>query len=1029
MTIEQFPVVGLGASADDISALEDFFDALGNERSMAFVVVTHLDKKRADNLHKVIDGYTPLKVAVAADGDALAAGHVYVLPEGIVATIQNGVLSLEKETLSRSDRRPIDAFFSALAADQGDNSVGVVLSTNGPDGMSGLEVIKGHGGITFAQVASTSDAASLEISRDALTSGLVDFAISARDIPEKLHRVQEGRTHSAKLTQRSERGDKAVEKALQKITLLLRTHSSHDFSRYKSKTFLRRIARRMQVTQDASIEDYADRLVKHAEEVKALYQDLLINVTEFFRDPDAFAALETTVIPQLFKNRSADDIIRVWVPGCSTGEEVYSIAILLTEAMENVDPCPRVQIFATDLDERALTLARAGRYMLPLLSRISDSRRKRFFRKDGEYAVIAQSVRDLCVFSAHNVTSDPPFSRMDLLSCRNLLIYFGRELQDQVIPTFHYALKPGGFLFLGSSESISQHGDLFLPVDQKQRLFQSRGFGAIRPRLPMQLGQQREGQVPRSYTEEPSRASSYHVKQRAEALVLERFAPAHVVIRNEGDIVFYSARTSQYLDMPRGAPTRQIWDLARSELRMELRAALRQAQDTDMTAVSYATVKSSDGKQATPVQITAEPLRNEGEAERLFVVVFSSGLPSQSRLATDQQNDPPEDVMRSEREMRDMRERMQSTVEEYETAIEELRSANEELLSVNEEAQSTNEELEASKEEMQSLNEELNTINGELNGKLVELDRANADLRNLYEATQIATIFLDDSLVIRNFTPAAATFFHLRQGDVGRPLTDLASALQYPELHESIQSVFDNGKMLEHTLPPDSNGEVFLVRLVPYLSQNNRTTGVVVTLVDITNLAKAEAHQRVLIEELNHRVKNMLAVVISISRATWRSSDSADVFIETFGERLQSMARAHTLLSNSGWTSVSLKSILNEELGAYDDWIDLSGPDLELPTEIALSFGLIIHELTTNAAKHGAFSADGGHVSIKWTTQKGQLDLTWQETGGPPVNTPERKGFGLVLLEGQVSAQLGGQIDFSFQPTGLRVELSVPTAS
>ncbi|MGB3796926.1 MAG: CheR family methyltransferase, partial [Alteraurantiacibacter sp.] len=684
----------------------------------------------------------------------------------------------------------------------------------------------------------------------------------------------------------------------------------------------------------------------------------------------------------------------------------------------------------TDIDESALSIARTGRYPAGLLANIGDNRRQRFFRKDGASWVVVKDLRDLCMFSPHSVISDPPFSRMDLVSCRNLLIYLGRGLQEQVIPTFHYALKPGGYLLLGSSESISQHDDLFAPIDQKLRVFQSRAHDTHRPRLPMNFGSLGRNLGQSETGEQSAEANAYQLRQRVERQVLERHVPAHVVVRAEGDIVHYSTQTARYLEMPRGAPNRHLLDLARPELRLELRAALRDAVESGRVSNNRAVMKDETTGEDIAVALTVEPLRSDVKTEKLFLVLFSQAEPIVKVKPSDPNSVSRDAKEAAERDIRDMHERLQSTVEEYETAIEELRSSNEELVSVNEEAQSTNEELEASKEETQSLNEELSTINGELNSKVVELDRTNSDLKNLHEATRIATIFLDDDLVIRNFTPEASTIFNLRDADVGRPLTELASALDYPELRQNIQAVSESGEMLERQLSVDDSKDHFLVRLNPYRDRNEDVAGVVVTLVDISKLARAEAQHRLLIEELNHRVKNMLAVVISIAKATLRNTPSPEAFTDTFIGRLQGMARAYALLSDQNWVTVALRNILKRELEAHDiGRFTLTGPDAELEPEMALSIGLVIHELATNAAKYGALSANEGHVAIDWPMSNAQLQVDWTETGGPVVSKPGQKGFGIALVEGQICTQLGGNMDVEYAPTGLIVKLSVPLGS
>ncbi|MWP40124.1 PAS domain-containing protein [Rhodobacter sphaeroides] len=1020
-------IVGIGASAGGIRALEGFFRHMPHDMDAAFVVVTHLNPERESLLHQVIGRQTSMPVEIAAPGQKVLPGHVYVLPQGHILTIRRGCLELEAEDSLTRERKPIDVFLSSLAVDQGENAVGIIMSGGDSDGTLGVKAVKERGGITMAQISDGSEVQNAEMPDSAIASGLVDFAISVEEMGPTLQRIRQSHGALADIVAREHMEGEAgtLTRAQIEIARILRTHCGHDFARYKGKTFLRRVRRRMQVAHIPSLEAYIERLRTTPGEAQALFRDLLINVTDFFRDAEAFATLESTVIPRLFQGRGADETIRVWVPGCATGEEVYSIGILMREAMEASEPAPRVQIFATDIDEPALSVARAGRYPEPMLESVSPERRKRFFRREGASFVVSKDVRDLCIFSPHSVISDPPFSRMDLVSCRNLLIYFGADLQKQVIPTFHYALRPGGYLFLGTSESIGAHGDLFAPVDKKQRIFQSRGLDGRRPRLPLALGGSTP--VPARFEdgERAQAASGYHLRQRVESQVLDHHAPPHVVITRQGDIVFYSARTGQYLEAPRGAPSRQLMELVRRELRLDLRAALRQTLETGRIAERCATLLAAEDEPAERVEMTVEPLEAREGGEPLFLVLFRSlGAAPGAREAD---ATAPHAAEALEIELREMRERLQSTVEEYETALEELKSSNEELVSVNEEAQSTNEELEASKEEMQSLNEELSTINLELNSKVEELDRANSDLANLYRATQIATVFLDRNLVIRHFTPAASAFFNLRASDVGRPLTELASVLDYPELQDHMARVFASGELLEHRLDATGDARHYLVRLNPYRDGGEVVQGVVVTFVDITGLARAEAQQKVLIAELNHRVKNMLSVVISIVHMTGRRSPEAESFIATLVERLHGMARAYDLLSRVSWSQVRLRDLAGLALGGYGERrIDLTGPDVLLSPTQALALGMVIHELATNAAKYGALSGGAGRVSLGWTIEHGRVGIAWQEHDGPPVARPDHKGFGLTLIEGQVQSQLQGTVEEHFEPDGFRLTLTFP---
>lgn len=1018
-------IVGIGASAGGIPALEGFFRHIPEGLAAAFVVVTHLNPQRESLLHKVIGHQTPMPVEVAASGRQVKAGHVYVMPQGFTMTIHGGCFDLRTEDVMKRERKPVDVFLTALAVDQGENSVAIILSGGDSDGTLGAKAVKERGGITMAQATDGDVPLNPEMPDSAIESGLIDFAIPVEEMGHTLHRLQQSHGVLAGLVAQGQKeaDSERLGKVQEEISSLLRSQCGHDFSRYKGKTFLRRVRRRMQITHLTTFESYMTLLREKPAEAQALFRDLLINVTDFFRDAEAFATLESSVIPQLFKGRGADDTIRIWVPGCATGEEVYSLAILMRERMETLNASPRVQIFATDIDEPALTVARGGRYPEPLLESVTPERRKRFFRREGASWVVSQEVRDLCIFSPHSVISDPPFSRMDLVSCRNLLIYFGPDLQNQVIPTFHYALKPGGFLFLGTSESIGQHGDLFAPVDKKHRIFQTRGLSSQRPRLPVTPGGSLAGPARFEDADRDRAATGYHLRQIVEAQVLDHHAPPHVVVTHHGDIVFYSARTGRYLEPPRGAPSRQLMELVRRDLRLDLRAALREAIESGRPSGRRNTLVVDDSEPAELVEMTVEPLdaRNGGEA--LYLVLFRS---LGEAVAVGASSAALAGTTALEAETRDLRERLQSTVEEYETALEELRSSNEELVSVNEEVQSTNEELEASKEEMQSLNEELSTINIELNSKVEELDRANSDLANLYRATQIATVFLDRNLVIRNFTPAASAFFNLRPSDIGRPLTELASVLDYPELQGHIDRVLGGEEPLEHRLSALGDRH-YLVRLNPYRDGAEKVQGAVVTFVDITGLAKAEAQHQVLISELNHRVKNMLAVIISIVNMTRRRATSIDGWFDTLVARLHGMAKAYDLLSRASWNRVTIKDLADLALGGYGTRrVTTRGPDVSLVPTQALALGMVIHELATNAAKYGALSTDAGTIVLEWTLIDGSIRMTWTESGGPPVVEPDHKGFGMTLIEGQVQSQLDGTCKEMFKPEGFRLSLTFP---
>lgn len=1025
-----FPIVGVGASAGGVEALEGFFQGVPPQPGLAFIVVTHLSPDRDSLLHEIIARCTDLTVAVAAADVEVKVNCVYVLPADAIISIEARRLQLRRSS-SRRERKPIDILFSSLAIDQGEYAASVVLSGGDGDGTLGTKAIKERGGLTLAQVAGDHGPRHPSMPDSALSTDFVDFALPAHEMGAKL-------AEFARLLKENDSvagPDPERATARLEICAILHNQVGHDFAGYKSKTFFRRVQRRIQVTQLPTQDAYVQRLKDDPKEVSALFRDLLINVTDFFRDAEAFDKLAELVIPKIFEGRGAEDTVRIWVPGCATGEEVYSIAILLREYMDTLITIPRVQLFATDIDEHALAVARAGRYPEALLGSVSAERRDRFFVPEGGSFVLTKGVRDLCIFSPHSVIRDPPFSRLDLVSCRNLLIYFGADVQNLVLPTFHYSLRKDGYLFLGLSESIGRFSDLFAAVDQKHRIFRARESISIKPRLPMAvrshpalelMGQPRH----RANGSAPGAA----LRHALESQVLERFAPAHVLVTRDGDIVHFSARTNKYLELAPGAPTRQLISLARKGLRLDLRSAFREAVESDASVSREAAPVLGEDGRLQLVNLTVEPLVERNGDDPLYIVLFSDRGPSLS-VAEAQARKPTADtaaIQHLERELRDTKERLQSLIEEYETALEELRSSNEELLSVNEELQSSIEELEASKEELQSLNEELNTVNAALTMKIDALDRANSDLQNLFESTQIPTVFLNRDLVIRSFTPAVKELFNILPGDRGRPLTDLRSRLALPGFIEDIQSVFDTGNVLEREVFHEQAATHFILRIAPYRGLDQQIEGVVITFVDVTRLAQATAHQQTLIAELNHRVKNMLMVAIGIAQQTHKSSATPEAFLQAFIGRLQAMARSYELLSKENWTETSLADLLHTELSPFGAGrLTLHGPPISLNPKTALSLGMVLHELATNAGKYGALSVPDGKLSIQWSrTVDGStgdgLDFRWSEAGGPPLPDARKPGFGLKLIEMETSYNLGGHAEMDFRPEGLGARLSFP---
>jgi two-component system CheB/CheR fusion protein len=1030
-------VVGIGASAGGIEALEGLFRDMPDDVGMAFVVVAHLAPGRESALAEILGRSTSLPVQEAVDGEAVEAGHVYVIPPDTLVSMQQGRLQVRKANPAKRERNPVDVFLGSLAQDDGERAIAIILSGAGTDGTLGIKAVKEHGGLTLAQGVDGSRPRHSGMPTSAIATGLIDLIVPVEQIPAKLVDYANGLASVADITEAAEGGGEPgkINGARNTICEILRNQVGHDFTGYKERTFLRRVQRRMQVLQLSSIDTYIARLRQDPDEVSLLFRDLLIGVTDFFRDTEAFEALDSLVMPRLLEGKGAGDTIRIWCPGCATGEEIYSIAILLRERLDRLRAVPKVQLFATDIDDLALDVARTARYPAALLHGISPERLRRFFTEEGGSYHLSKQIRDMCIFSSHSVIRDPPFSRIDLISCRNLLIYIGTDLQRQVIPVFHYALRSGGFLFLGSAENVSQHGDLFTALDKKHRIFQRREHGSSHLNFPLLASTAR----PRGGLEhkhEPA-ANSPSVRRLVENRVLERHAPPHVLVNRDGDVVYYSSRTGKYLEAAAGQPSRQLLGMARKGVHLDLRAALQQAMETrNPTRRDGVAVEVEDGR-IQLVDILVEPLP-ERDDDPVFLVLFvdSGPLLTPDEAAHGRYSGAIEpEVEQLERELRDTRERLQSTIEEYETALEELKSANEELVSVNEELQSANEELETSKEEIQSVNEELHTVNQELTSNVEQLNRANSDLRNLFASTQIAIIFLDRQLVIRSFTPAVAGLFNLIPTDRGRPLADMTDDLDHPGLHGDIRAVLDTGQVIEKRVSRRDGRTHFLMRALPYRAGESSLDGVVLTFVDITNLVEGERQQQTLVHELNHRVRNMLTVVMAIASQTLaRNPEPAD-FAQAFTGRVEALTRAYGLVARQQWGDVPLEDVVRAELEPHllgrEDGIVIEGPRTMLRGKAAVALGMVLHELATNAVKYGALSATIGRLAVTWQVensagQRKSLDLHWVESDGPPMVVPDRKGFGTELVEREIRHELDGQVTLDFAPDGLRAAITIP---
>ncbi|SEP50756.1 two-component system, chemotaxis family, CheB/CheR fusion protein [Rhodospirillales bacterium URHD0017] len=847
------PVVGIGASAGGIGALETLVPLFAPDAGLAYVVVQHLDPTHESVLTALLARAAKIPVVEIKDQTSIQADHVYVIPPNTAVTVADGRLRLTPPVEPRGQRTPIDGFFVSLAEARGESAAAIVLSGTGSDGTIGLRAVKEHGGLTVAQ----DDAEYDGMMRSAVRSGMVDFVLPIEKIPAKLydyfrHLIEvDGRKGPDGVRQEATAN-------LAHISTLLRARTGHDFSGYKDKTVARRVQRRMQVLQIDEVPDFIERLRKEPQQLDALLQDLLIGVTNFFRDPQAFEALEREVIPQLFEGKGPEDALRVWVPGCSTGEEAYSIAILLREHMPKAQSAPKLQIFASDIDEHSLQIARIGRFPATIAKDVPPARLERYFvREDGTYR-IASDLREICLFSAHNLLRDAPFSKLDLIACRNLLIYLTPELQNRVIPLFHYALNDGGFLFLGTSENVTRHPRLFSTVDKGYRIFRRRPLIERRlPEFPLtspEEGRRQGASAPRmGIPQEP-------LQTLAERQLLDRYSPAYVVVNSDGELLHGSARTGKYLELAPGAPRNDIYGMARPGLKPDLRAGVHKAVSTGQVAIQRGvTIGTNGGRQS--IDLIIHPIRNSAMPDSLYMVVFQDvgGIKQAGAAEGGESVEELENanLRQLEMDLRATRERLQTTTEELESSNEELKSGNEELSSMNEELQSANEELETSKEELQSINEELQTVNAELNSRVEELSRANSDIANLLESTQIATVFLDRNLSIKSFTPAAKDVFRLVESDTGRPLTHVRARFNSDTVQEDAERVLRTLSTIERQVESNHSDARYVMRMMPYRTVDNVIGGVVITFVDITRITAAEARIDELTVDLRNRVQSL----------------------------------------------------------------------------------------------------------------------------------------------------------------------------
>jgi two-component system CheB/CheR fusion protein len=1154
-----FPIVGVGASAGGLEALEKLFGAMPAESGMAFVVIQHLDPTRQSHMVELLSHRTRMSVVAVEEGAKVQADRVYMILPNSEVTIEDGILHLAEPSESRAARRPVDTFLISLAEDQKECSVGVILSGTGSNGSSGIRAIKEYGGLALAQAPET--AAHPGMPRSAIATGMIDAVLPPDQIAEVLVRYARHLHLELRPEQATEpAGDDAS--TFTNILAFVQARTGHDFRFYKKATLTRRMHRRVGLHGFARLADYERFLRHNPQEVQALVKDLTITVSGFFRDPEAWEALNEQVIAPLVRERPGGEVIRVWVPACASGEEAYTIAMLIAEQAEAAQKSFDVKIFATDPAEDGLSMARRGLFPGTIERDVSDERLRRFFERTDDSFLVRKELREWVIFAPQNLLQDPPFFRVDLVSCRNFLIYLEEEAQSKVIALFHFALNDNGSLLLGAAETLGRSHELFETVSKKWRIY--RRLGPTRHDIvDFPIAGRRMQPAGGGIQAAAEQLFTAHTADIAQRALASRFAPASVMIDRAHRIVYFHGATEDYLANPPGQPTRDLFAMVRDGLRTKLRGAVQMAARESRPVTIPASVRS--GGSGRPVTVTVSPVRGQ-RADGMLLVSFegnsrepavSPAAPASEPVQSDALSTDDARIEREfETELNNVRDELSRTIEELEASNEELKASNEEITSMNEELQSANEELETSKEELQSLNEELNTVNNELQTKVEELEGTTNDLSNLLSSTEIATVFLDQQLKIRFFTPSMSSLMDVIASDIGRPIGSFAPKFKDPNLLQDAQGVLARLVPAEAEVPAD-NGRWYQRRVIPYRTQDNRIDGIVVTFADITTPKQAEAevraahdqiaqiydsvphplvvldpelqvrsaneafyrlfqvrrddtvgrpihelgnrqwdvqtlrqllvdvlskrqavedyvvehefehlgprvmllqaaqvrgaqlillsiqditerkhweeHQQLLVSELSHRVKNTLATVQSIAAQTIRHAASLESFYQDFSGRLQALGGAHALLTARNWQSLDLRSVVVEPLRAYTEAgerVRLQGPEIELKPGAALALSLAVHELATNAAKHGALSKPEGAIVVDWNLTGSEdrrvLRLVWSEHDGPKVAAPAEHGFGLGLIERLTSYELDGDVRYDFTPEGFACELRLP---
>lgn len=1129
------PIVAVGASAGGLRALRPFFAGFPDSPGAAFVLVLHLHPDQPSHLVEILSGYTRMPVVGVDEEMVLEADHVYAVTPGTALVVRDG--SLAVVPAGERPRHPIDTLFTTLAEHGGETVAAVVLSGTGGNGIAGIRAVKEAGGAVFVQDPATAEFQDMPYA--AMQTGTADRVLAPEAMGQEIVgflAYQTGRDAA-----RPEAATAEETGTLERVLSAVASRTGQDFRGYKTSTLLRRVRRRMGLHRIGSLTDYEALLGDSAEEADALLRDLLINVTRFFRDPGAWETLAETVVRPLVDDIATGQEVRAWVPGCATGEEAYTLAILLFEAADAAGKDIALKVFATDPAHRALDFARAGLYPHAIAEQVGPGRLSAFFTRENEGYRVGRRLREALVFAPHNVLADPPFSRMNVVSCRNLLIYLARPLQERVVALLHFSLVDGGCLFLGPAETTGTATGMFEPLSKVWRIY--RRIGPTRHDLAT---------MPHGGADMPRLAPGrLGIAERSRAALLDAMVPPSVVVDARSEVVYFHGDTDRFLRQPRGEPTRDLLGLVREGLEPAVRSALFEARQASASVELRGRMR---GEPPEDVLVRAVPVRGADLPPDCVVVSF---LPVPERAAPADAETPAASPEALSDALATARVEMRGLVDQLEISNQELRASNEEMISMNEELQSSNEELETSREELQSVNEELNTVNAQLQAKIEELEEKKSDLDNLMKSSEIAALFLDLNLGIRWFTPAVQTLIPVLANDVGRPIAHLVGTGDGPPIAEDAAEVLRTLQVVEREVR-DAEGRFYIRRTLPYRTVDNRIDGVVITFFDITarklteedlQTAKAfaesivetvkeilivlderlvvvsanaafEAHfgrspdeavgrpigealpalaragdlvallgtilpergtiedleitfddpageartmrltarqldaadqilvalrdvtesrrlerrRQALVDELQHRVRNLFANIRALLMVTARRSDSVESFSRTFDERLAAMERTQDLFKEGVTGALALGDLVRSELAAHgtedDARVALDGDEIELDRVSGQALGMVIHELATNALKHGALRAPDGRVAISWSTlgvgEDMKLLFRWRESGVGPVAQPERSGFGSELIRELVPYMLNGRAELRFLQDGVACDVEIP---